>query len=160
VKYFSSTDVQDIGGGVLEPTGFNFNPNPPAIHGFGSGRATPDVSTDADPLSGFLLYEPSFAGVDQAVLQPDWGGTSFVAPQLNGSTAVIDSYVGHRVGFWNPSIYGLATQRNSPFDPLNTSGTSNDNLFFTGSPGTVFNPSSGLGVPDFTALGNAFANQN
>ncbi len=38
-----------------------------------------------------------------------WGGTSFVAPQLNGSTAVIDSYLGHRVGLWNPSIYAFAT---------------------------------------------------
>jgi subtilase family serine protease len=80
VKYFTSTDVQDIGGGVFEPTGFAFNPDPPVIHGFGTGRATPDVSTDADPLSGFLLYEPSFAGVSQPVLQPDWGGTSFVSP--------------------------------------------------------------------------------
>ena len=110
-------------------------------------------------MSGFLLYEPSFAGVNQPVLQPDWGGTSFVSPQLNGSTAVIDSYVGHRVGLWNPSIYQFATQRNSPFDPLNGTGTNNDNLFFTGTPGTVFNPSSGLGVPDFTALGNDFASQ-
>ncbi|HTU94390.1 MAG TPA: S53 family peptidase [Solirubrobacteraceae bacterium] len=160
VKYFTSTDVQDIGGGVFEPTGFAFDPNPPVVHGFGSGRASPDVSTDADPLSGYLLYEPSFAGVNQPVLQPDWGGTSFVAPQLNGSTAVIDSYVGHRVGFWNPSIYQFATQRNSPFDPLNTTGTNNDNLFYTGTPGTVFNPSSGLGTPDFAALGNAFAAQH
>jgi kumamolisin len=159
VPYFTSTDVQDIGSGVFEPTAFGFNPNPPTIHGFGSGRAVPDVSTDADPMSGYLLYEPSFAGVGQPVLEPDWGGTSFVAPQLNGSAAVIDSYVGHRVGFWNPSIYQFATQRNSPFDSLNTPGTSNDNLFFTGTPGTVYNPGAGLGVPDFTQLGAAFASQ-
>ncbi|MGZ4313231.1 MAG: hypothetical protein ACXVR1_14110, partial [Solirubrobacteraceae bacterium] len=159
VPYFQSTDVQDIGSGVFEPTAFAFNPTPPTIHGFASGRAVPDVSTDADPLSGFLLYEPSFAGVGQPVLQPDWGGTSFVAPQLNGSAAVINSYVGHRVGFWNPSIYGFATQRNSPFDPLNTPGTSNDNLFFSGTPGTLYNPGAGLGIPDFTQLGAAFAGQ-
>ena len=110
VPYFSSTEVQDIGGGVFEPTAFGFNPNPPTIRGFGVGRAVPDVSTNADPNSGYLLYEPSFAGVDEPVLEPDWGGTSFVAPQLNGSAAVIDSFVGHRVGFWNPSIYQFATQ--------------------------------------------------
>jgi subtilase family serine protease len=159
VPYFTPTDVEDIGGGVFEPTGFAFNPHPPTIHGFATGRAEPDVSTDADPLSGFLLYEPSFAGVGQPVLQADWGGTSFVAPQLNGSAAVIDSYAGHRVGFWNPAIYRFATQRNSPFDPLNAPGTSNDNLFFSGTPGTVFNPGAGLGVPDFTQLGAAFAGQ-
>ena len=156
VPYFTSTNVQDIGGGVFEPTAFGFNPSPATIHGSGTGRAVPDLSTDADPLSGFLLYEPSA----QPVLQPDWGGTSFVAPQLNGSAAVIDSYVGHRVGFWNPSIYKFATQRNSPFGPLNTPGTSNDNLFFTGTPGTVYNPGSGLGVPDFAQLATAFANQH
>jgi kumamolisin len=160
VPYFTSTDIQDIGGGVFEPTAFGFNPDPPTIRGFGAGRAVPDVSTNADPNSGYLLYEPSFAGVNQPVLQPGWGGTSFVAPQLNGSTAVIDSFVGHRVGFWNPSIYQFATQRNSPFDPLNTPGTNNDNLFFSGTPGTVYNPGAGLGIPDFTQLGTAFAGQH
>jgi kumamolisin len=159
VPYFSSTDIEDIGGGVFEPTAFDFNPDPPTIRGFGLGRAVPDLSTDADPLSGYLLYEPSFAGIGQPVLQPDWGGTSFVAPQLNGSAAVIDSFVGHRVGFWNPSIYEFAVQHNSPFDPLDTPGTSNDNLFFTGTPNTVYNPGAGLGVPDLTQLGEAFAGQ-
>ncbi len=160
VKYFTPIDVEDIGSGVFEPTAFAFNPNPPVVHGFGTGRAVPDLSTDADPLSGYLLYEPSFAAIGQPVLQPDWGGTSFVAPQLNGSTAVIDSYVGHRVGLLNPSIYRFATQRNSPFTPLDTTGTSNDNLFYSGTPGTVYNPSSGLGVPDLTALGQDFAGQH
>jgi kumamolisin len=159
VKYFTSTDVQDIGGGVLEPTTFAFNPDPPTLHGFGFGRAVPDLATDADPMSGYLLYEPSFAGVGEPVLEPDWGGTSFSAPQFNGSAAVIDSYAGHRVGLWNPSIYQFATQRNSPFDRLDTTGTSNDNLFYSGTPGTLYNPGAGLGVPDFTQLGHAFANQ-
>jgi hypothetical protein len=30
--------------------------------------------------------------------------SSFVALQLNGSTAVTVSYLDHRVGFWNPAI--------------------------------------------------------
>jgi hypothetical protein len=72
---------------------------------------------------------------------------------------VIDSYVGRRVGLWNPSIYRFATRRNSPFDPLDAPGTSNDNLFFSGTPGTVYNPGAGLGVPDFAQLGAAFASQ-
>ena len=93
-----------------------------------------------------------------SVLQAGAGGTSFVAPQLNGSTAVIDSFVGHRVGLWNPSIYGFATRFGSPFTPLDTPGTSNDNLFYTGTPGTVYNPATGLGVPNLAALGQDFAN--
>ena len=89
---------------------------------------------------------------------PDLSTDASSPPQLNGSAAVIDSSVGHRVGFWNPSIYKFATQHTSPFDPLNTPGRTHDNLFFTGTPGTLYNPGSGLGVPDFAQLGTAFAN--
>jgi len=138
----------------VEPTAWSFNPSPPVIRGFASGRADPDVSADADPFSGYLLYEPSFAGVDEPLLQGGWGGTSFVAPQLNGSTAVIDSYLGHRVGFWNPAIYSFATGPNSPFTPLEQSGTSNDNIYFTGTPGQLYNEGSGLGYPDLSQRAN------
>ena len=62
-----------------------------------------------------------------------------MAPQLNGSTAVIDSYLGHRVGFWNPSIYAAAVGQRSPFTPLNQAGTSNDNIYYTGNPGEPYN---------------------
>jgi kumamolisin len=103
------------------------------------------------------LYSPSFAQDGEPVLEGGWGGTSFVAPQLNGSTAVIDAAVGHRVGFWNPSIYNFATSSNSPFTTLNQAGTSNDNIFFTGNPGTVYNPATGLGIPNLAALARDFS---
>jgi len=45
--------------------------------------------------------------------------------------------LGRRVGFWNPAISKFATTRSSPFTPLDTSGTSNDNLYCTGTPGDV-----------------------
>ena len=105
VPYLTPTDYKTIVAGLVEPTAWTFNPTPSVTSGFGSGRAVPDVSADADPNTGYLLYEPSFAGIGQPVLQGGWGGTSFVSPQMNGSTAVIDSYLGHRVGLWNPSIY-------------------------------------------------------
>jgi subtilase family serine protease len=155
VPYLTPTDDQTVGG-IVVPTAWTFNPTPATITGSGSTRALPDVSTDADPFSGYLLYEPSFAGANQAELQGGWGGTSFVAPQLNGSTAVIDSYLGHRVGFWNPLIYGFATGGGSPFTPLNTAGTSNDNIYYSGSPGTDYNPATGLGIPDLTKLAGDF----
>jgi kumamolisin len=156
VQYLQPTAYQSVGG-LFEPTDWNFNPTPAVTHGFGTGRAEPDVSTDADPISGYLLYEPSFAGVNQPVLQGGWGGTSFVAPQLNGSAAVIDSAVGHRVGFWDPAMYAAATGANSPLTPLNSAGTSNDNLYFTGQPGDVYNQATGLGVPNLTALAGHLA---
>jgi kumamolisin len=159
VPYFTPTDVQNVGG-IFEPTAFDFDSTPRTIHGSGSGRAVPDMSADADPNSGYLLYEPSFAGINEPVLQGGWGGTSFVAPQFNGSAAVIDSFVGHRLGFWNPSIYSFATRASSPFTPLNQPGTSNDNLLFSGTPGTLFNEGAGLGYPDLSQLAGEFTSQH
>lgn len=136
-------------------TAWNFNPNPAVTTGFGNGRATPDLAMNADPQTGYAVYStlfgPAFGG--------NWvqfGGTSFVAPQLAGITALIDDYVGRRVGFWNPSIYRFATSRNSPFTPLDTTGTSSDNLYYTGRQGATFNPGSGLGIPDFYLLAQDF----
>jgi kumamolisin len=155
VEYLTPSDPQNVGG-ILEPTEWVFNPKPALGHGVGTGRAEPDLSTDADPFSGYLLYEPSFAGVDQPPLQGGWGGTSFVAPQLNGSAAVIDSLLGHRVGLWNPAIYSFAKSSHSPFTPLDQSGTSNDNVFYSGTPGTLYNPGTGLGVPNLGELAADF----
>jgi kumamolisin len=152
VEYLTPIDDQTIVAGLVEPTAWSFTAAPSVTSGGGNGRATPDVSTDADPYSGYLLYEPSWAAVNQPTLQGGWGGTSFVAPQLNGSTAVIDSALGHRVGFWNPAIYAAARGHNSPFNPLATASTSNDNLFYTGNPGEVYNQAVGLGTPDLTKL--------
>ena len=152
VQYLTPTDYTTVAPGLVEPTEWSFNPTPGVTTGYGNGRAMPDVSADADPYSGYLLYEPSFAGVNEPLLQGGWGGTSFVAPQLNGSTAVIDSYLGHRVGFWNPSIYATALTANSPFTPLSTASTSNDNIYYTGNPGEPYNQGVGLGIPDLTKL--------
>ena len=68
-------------------------------------------------------------------LEVGWGGTSFVAPQFNGSTAVIDSLLGHRVGFWNPPSTSSRSSH-SPFTPLTPPSNGNTNLFYTGTPAT------------------------
>jgi kumamolisin len=154
VEYLTPTDYQQAFGLSL-PTAWNFNPSPSVTSGFGTGRVTPDVSADADPFTGYLLYFSEFTSGGS--LQAGWGGTSFVAPQFNGATALIDSALGHRVGFWNTSIYRFATQWHSPFTPLDTAGTSNDNLYYTGTPGQLFNVGTGLGTPDFARLAADFA---
>ena len=149
---FDSTDFA----GLTLPTDWLFNPSPSVTLGFNArGRALPDLSTNADPFTGYLLY---FTFGDQpATLQAGWGGTSFVAPQLNGVASVFDSLLGHRLGLWNPMLYSFATKSNSPFHPLNTASANNDNLYYTGTPGQVYNPASGLGTPDLTALEQNFA---
>jgi subtilase family serine protease len=162
VQYLTPTSYNNSEGIEL-PTSWNFNPTPSVQHGYGSGREEPDLAADADPYSGYLEYSPAFSGENgdpgdgnPDPLQGGWGGTSFVAPQLNGTTAVIDATLGHRVGFWNPQIYKFATSYNSPFTPLDQSGTSNDNIFYTGTPGTLYNPATGLGTPNFATLARDF----
>ena len=148
VEYLTPTDYATVAPGLVEPTAWNFNPTPSVTSGFGTGRAVPDLATNADPQTGYLVYAPSLGGTGIS----EYGGTSFVDPQLNGSTAVIDSYLGHRVGFWNPSIYAAATGGNSPFTQLNQASTSNDNIYYTGNPGQAYNEGIGLGLPDLAKL--------
>lgn len=148
-QYLTPTGYQLIDGMNL-PTAWSFNPNPTITTGVGTGRATPDVSANADPFTGYLLEY-------QGSVQPGWGGTSFVAPQLNGSTALIDSLLGHRVGLWNPAVYRFAQQPSSPFTPLDTASSSNDNLYYTGTPGQTYNVGSGLGIPNLAKLAGDFA---
>jgi subtilase family serine protease len=153
-EYLTPVDPEPIDG-LTEPTAWTLNPSPSVITGSGTGRATPDVSADGDPFTG---YEEYFTGFTGDPLETGWGGTSFVAPQLNGSTALIDSLLGHRVGFWNPAIYQFAGRGgNSPFTPLDTPSNSNDNLYYTGTPGHVYNVGSGLGTPNLARLAGDFA---
>jgi kumamolisin len=138
--------------GLDLPTRWNFDATPAARYGEGTGRGVPDLATDADPFTGYLLYDP----LAWPALQSGWGGTSFGAAQLNGAAAVIDQFAGHRVGLWNPSIYAFAAAAGSPFTPLSARGTGNDNLYYTGTPGQLYNPGSGLGYPDLAKLAGDF----
>ena len=148
VEYLTPTDYTQPAPGLTEPTAWNFNPTPSVTSGFGTGRALPDLATDADPQTGYLVYGASAGGLNE------YGGTSFVAPQMNGATAVIDSYLGHRVGFWNPAIYGGAAH--GAFTQINTAGTSSDNIYYTGNPGQAYNAGIGLGQPDLARLASIF----
>jgi kumamolisin len=150
VEYLTPTGYQAVAPGLVEPTAWNFNPTPSVTSGGGTGRAVPDLATNGDPETGYLVYGASAGGL------AEYGGTSFVDPQLNGATAVIDSYLGHRVGFWNPVIYRAAGTGGHVFTQVNTAGTSNDNIYYTGNPGADYNEGVGLGQPDLAKLATAF----
>jgi len=161
VEYLTPTDFEQVAPGFNLPVDWNFNANPSVAQVSDKGRATPDLSADADPETGYLLLytfgDSTNPNASESFEQ--FGGTSFVAPQLNGTASVIDSALGRRVGFWNPQIYKFALQGNSPFTPLDQSGTSNDNLLYTGTPGAIYNVGSGLGTPNFATLAQDFANR-
>ncbi len=157
VQYLTPTDYQAVEPDFVEPTEWHVNSPVPVVSGAGSGRAVPDVSADADPYTGYLLYEPSAVPAGGTALEGGWGGTSFTSPQFNGATAVIDSYLGHRIGLWNPNLYAFAAGPDSPVTPLNQVGTGNDNIFYTGNPGQLYNEATGLGVPNLAKFASDLA---
>jgi kumamolisin len=151
VEYLTPTDYTQVALGLTEPTAWTFNPTPSVTFGVGNGgRVVPDLSANGDPQTGYLVYAASIGGLSE------YGGTSFVAPQMNGATAVIDSYLGHRVGFWNPVMYNAVGSGYNAFTQLNTAGTSNDNIYYTGNPGQAYNQAVGLGEPNLAKLARLF----
>jgi kumamolisin len=68
------------------------------------GRNVPDVSFNADPQTGYAIdYTSSGTGFGQEHL----GGSSFLAPQLNGVAALLAENAGHRLGLLNVELYNL-----------------------------------------------------
>ena len=110
------------------------------------GRNVPDVSLNADPDTGYII--PYTSDKNGFEVEEFIGGTSFVAPQLNGVTALLDQKTGHRQGLMNPTFYLLGLLRSSAIQPV----APGDNWFYTGRNG--YSPADGLGQLDVSALAN------
>jgi len=67
---------------------------------FQNRRGVPDVSADADPLTGMAFYEDGQWSLT--------GGTSASAPIWAGLMAIANQMAGHPLGFINPGLYKLA----------------------------------------------------
>jgi len=116
------------------------------------GRNVPDISLNADPYTGYLVY---FAGGWSS----GWGGTSFVAPQLNGIMSIVGQALGSRLGLINHAIYRLARNKGA----YNKTGaftdiTKEDNLGFDAGPG--YDPASGIGSINAADLAHALADDD
>ena len=109
------------------------------------GRNLPDVSLNADPFTGYIVFSTTDGG-----LIDGFGGTSFVAPQLNGITALIAQGTHGRVGFWNPMVYRFQRSHLPAVQSAIVDVTGGDNWFYTGVPG--YEPATGLGVLDVARL--------
>ncbi len=110
------------------------------------GRNVPDISTNADPQTGYVYYYSSSVsgpGFYQA------GGTSFVAPELNGVSNLFVQALHHRIGLFNPAMYliselpGARAGRHAAFNDVKTG----NNWYWYGRPG--YDQGSGLGTPDW-----------
>ena len=118
------------------------------------GRNVPDVSFNADPDTGYIIPYTS----DQSGFQvlTSVGGTSFVAPQLNGLTALFGEKVQGRLGLLNFAIYSLVRSHEAyggQHAPLRAI-PSGDNWFYQGSQG--YNLGVGVGVMDVANFANVF----
>ena len=107
------------------------------------GRNVPDISFNADPQTGYEVYYTS--SVSGFAVQPFWGGTSFVSPQLNGVASLLSQYVHGRLGLLNFALYGAR----NPFGGSSAAVKPipyGDNWFYKGS--NTYNPAAGLGTLD------------
>ncbi len=114
-------------------------------------RQVPDVSADADPLTGFHIV---FGGHDEQA-----GGTSAATPLWAGTIALINQDLKQKglreVGFANPALYWMGENSSrlsaKPFHDV----TSGNNLFYDASTGWDF--ATGWGSMDAAALDAAWA---
>jgi kumamolisin len=113
-----------------------------ALPAFFPGRNVPDVSFNADPETGYVIYYTS--SVSGFALDTFNGGTSFVAPQLNGVSALLGQYVHGRLGLLNYPLY-LAAGGAGAAAPLHVIAFG-DNWFYRGREG--YSPAAGLGTLD------------
>jgi kumamolisin len=103
------------------------------------GRGVPDVAGDADPDTGYQILVD-----DQSITL---GGTSAVAPLWAGLVALLNQKLNRSVGFLNPFLYSHTNVCNDV-----TQGTNGD---YKAGPG--WDPCTGLGSPNGTALVNALS---
>lgn len=133
-----NTDGEGTGGGystIFPKQSWQIGaPPPPTGTTAGTGRMVPDVSADADPVTGYIIYVHG----QQTVV----GGTSAVAPLYAGLFAAF----GSRLGFVTPTLY----QNQSAFHDI----TDGSNGFYDAGPGP--DPCSGIGSPIGTRIAGLF----
>ena len=74
----------------------------------GRARVVPDVGLIGDPMSGPGLVQTAAVSTGaEVVTHHSIGGTSVASPVLAGAVAVMADRNGGRLGFLNPSLYGV-----------------------------------------------------
>jgi len=110
-------------------------------------RLVPDVSTLGE---GFLVHTPTY-GWDVI------GGTSGSTPIFASGVALMQSYIGHRLGFLNPFLYKAYQDSTATFTDVQRGNNDyhhvNDGLYkaIKG-----YDVASGLGTPRFFALASSY----
>lgn len=135
-----NSDGEGTGGGystIFPVQAFQIGaPAAPAGTKFGTGRMVPDVSADADPVTGYNIFVHGAAAVV--------GGTSAVAPLYAG----LFSSFGKKLGFVSPTLW----KNQGAFNDI----TQGDNGLYKAGPGP--DPCTGIGSPIGTKIAALFGN--
>jgi len=123
------------------------------IPAYYAGRNVPDISFDADPDTGYVVYYTSSkSGFGKDTF---YGGTSFVGPQLNGVMGLIGQYLASRIGLLNVPMYQMA-QSSAAYGgggaPFNVIKYGNNDFYF-GRDG--YSPAAGIGTLDVANFAEA-----
>jgi subtilase family serine protease len=121
-------------------------------------REVPDVSADADPQTGYVIYYEGGWTV--------YGGTSAAAPLWAAFTALTDAWSGCSgggLGFANPTLYKIAGS--SSYAKSFSDITSGNNDYFGAHgglypAGTAYDMASGLGTPIGSDLPSAICGKS
>lgn len=137
------------GGGVsavFPLPGFQSSAGVPAQPQTGfAGRGVPDIAGNADPETG---YEIIVDGQNTIV-----GGTSAVAPLWAALIALLNQSLGRNLGYVNASLYSIPE---SDYNDI-TSGNNDDSGLGYYSAGPGWDPCTGLGSPNGTAILSALS---
>ncbi len=114
-------------------------------------RQVPDVSADADPLTGYRIY---YSGDNDCSGNDCWtvvGGTSAAAPFWAGLIALANQQGHRKLGFLNPALYAIGAAganggAGSPYHDVTAGG----NLYYQATSGWDY--STGWGSPDAATL--------
>ena len=126
-------------------------------------RQVPDVSADADPYSGYVIYYTG-TGDNGNTGWVGAGGTSAAAPLWAALMALINAdstCVGKPIGFANPALYGVAGSASyaSAFQDITVGNNdytgTNGGLYPAG---TGYDMASGLGTPNASGLSTLLCN--
>ncbi len=135
------------GGGVSDKValpGYQATAGVPQRVGGGTGRGVPDVAANADPQTG---YRVRVDGKDIVL-----GGTSAAAPLWSALVCLLVQRLGKPLGMPHPALYAGVTAGTAATGFRDV--TQGDNGAYKAGPG--WDPCTGLGVPNGTALLGVF----
>jgi kumamolisin len=145
--------VPNMANTVPGQTLYQLTPTKEALYGqpaHFAGRNVPDISSNADPQTGYIVYYTSSA--TGTLGEYVYGGTSFVDPELNGVASLFVQALHGRIGLLNPALYQIETSpgayrgRQAPYRDI----TQSNNWYWNAGPG--YDQATGIGVPDVANL--------